>query len=61
MFLFTFNDLNLLPRNLFGWLLSTLIILVISVIASFILDRTIIKLLQKLCIKIFRLEKTLAK
>jgi acyltransferase 3 len=57
MFLFTLNDLKILPLNILGWFLSSFIILIVSVVACFILDNTIIKLLQKLFIKIFHLEK----
>ncbi len=58
IFVYLINDLNFLSHNIFGWLGSSLMVLIISVFVCFVLDNTIIKLLQRLCTKIFNLEKT---
>jgi peptidoglycan/LPS O-acetylase OafA/YrhL len=61
MFLFTINDFNIFPINYMGWMLSSVAVTIVSLIAGVIIDSTIVKWLQKLTIKIFRLEKVLSK
>jgi peptidoglycan/LPS O-acetylase OafA/YrhL len=57
IFLYTINDFNFFPKNVFGWFGSTISVLIISLLAGVILDNTIIKWLQKLATKLFHLEK----
>ncbi len=59
MFLYAINDLKFFPEGIIGYIGSTITIIVISLCASFILDNTIIKWLQKATIKIFRLENVI--
>ena len=61
MVLYTINDLIKLPSGIIGFLVASLLVLIFSELISFVLDSTIIKWLQKLTIKLFRLEKTIAK
>ncbi len=61
IFLYTINDLNFFPENALGYILSTLSVIIISVIASAIIDNTIVKLLQKATVKIFKLEDVIKK
>lgn len=59
IFLYMINDFNFFSKNPLGYLLSTISIIVVSVVASLIIDSTIIKLLQKFTIKVLRLEKVI--
>ncbi len=54
--LYAVNDAKIFPGNIIGFLASTILIIAISTIISIVLDNTIIKWLQKLTIKIFKLE-----
>lgn len=59
IFVYHLNDMHIIPTNFLGLFISSIIITIVSVAAAFILDSTIIKFLQKLTTKIFKLEKTL--
>lgn len=59
IFLYIVNDLGFFPKDILGYILSTILIITISIIVGAIIDNTIIKWLQKLCIKIFKLESML--
>ena len=57
--LYFINDLITFPKNLFGLVLSSILVLAASLLISWILDITIIKWVQKIFIRIFKLEKVL--
>ena len=54
--LYAVNDLFVLPNGILSLVLASILITVGSVLVGFIIDNTIIKWLQKLTIKIFKLE-----
>ena len=59
MFLYAIRDLKIFPINPFGYIGCTIAGIIVSLIAGWIIDSIIVKLLQKLTIKIFRLENVL--
>ena len=59
IFLYIINDLNFFPKNILSYILSTFSTVIISAIIGAIIDKTIIKWIQNLFIKIFKLENVL--
>ena len=57
--LYFINDLITFPKNFFGWILSSCLVIIASLAVSWILDVTIVKWVQKLFIRVFKLEKVL--
>ena len=59
MVIYTLRDLINLPHGVGSFMLASIIVLAVSELIGFVIDSTIIKWLQNLTIKIFKLEKVL--
>jgi peptidoglycan/LPS O-acetylase OafA/YrhL len=59
MVIYTLRDLTNLPHGVGSFMLASIMVLAISELIGFVIDSTIIKWLQNLTIKIFKLEKVL--